>query len=140
MRWNIAQKTDVTLHSELDVTEDISVDLENLSRLARLGNFAAAKYHFTKDLSDHQDNLYVHIQYAQMLFESGNYKSLNSFKPISDSMISRHGSLGRNYKSIMHAAKLRSDRLTSNTIANQERDAFYEGYLGTANLHLQRYS
>jgi hypothetical protein len=110
MRWNLAQATDVTLHSGLDVAEDVSVELEQFSLLCRLGNFAAAKHHFAKNLYEHKDNLYIHVQYIHMLLESGDYKSLNAMKLISKSQFAGHKALWQNYKLMRHAAMIRVDK------------------------------
>jgi hypothetical protein len=110
MRWNLAHKTDITLHSNLEVAEDMSVELEQFSLLCRLGNFAAAKHHFATALHDHKNNLYVHVQYVHMLLQSGDYKTINSMESISKSMFSGHGALGRNYNLMRHAAMIRGDK------------------------------
>lgn len=77
---NLSRATDLTLHLELDVSDDIDADLEAFSRLCRLGNFTAAKQKFKESLMDQQRNPYVLVQYAQMLLDSGDYKNLMALK------------------------------------------------------------
>jgi hypothetical protein len=133
LRVNIAQTTDITLHSKLEIVEDISVDLEQFSRLCRLGNFAAAKYHFMKNLHDHVDNLYVRVQYMQMLLESGDYKTLNSMKPISKSMFSGHKVLYRNYTNVMDGAMLHDNKSFPNVSNGRDWEALKKRYMTSDN-------
>jgi hypothetical protein len=135
LRVHVAQTTDITLHSKLDMVEDISVDLEHFSRLCRLGNFAAAKYHFMKYFQDHNDNLYVHVQYIQMLLESGDYKTLNSMEPIPKSMFSRHEALYRNYKNVMLAAMLRNNTSLPNVSDRRNWEVFHKLYVASNNTY-----
>jgi hypothetical protein len=129
LRVNIAQTTDITLHSELEIVEDISVDLEEFSRLCRIGNFAVAKYHFMKSLYDHKDNLHVSVQYVQMLLESGDYKTLNSMEPVSKSMFSGHKALYRNYTNVMHGAMLHDNKSFPKVSYRRDLEAFNKRHM-----------
>ena len=84
--WDISRTKDVTMHLELDATEDLEPDLDDFCRLARLGNFQQAKQFFRDNLEQHIDDPYIFVQYAQMLMEMGDY---HSFKVKLISMIIR---------------------------------------------------
>ncbi|KAK1961526.1 hypothetical protein LY78DRAFT_662032 [Colletotrichum sublineola] len=67
---------DVTLHLEMDVTEDIEEELEEFSRLRRMGHFNAAKQYFEEHLESCIDNAYVLDQYGQFLLEISDIHTL----------------------------------------------------------------
>ncbi|KAH8891714.1 hypothetical protein GQ53DRAFT_765218 [Thozetella sp. PMI_491] len=69
------------IHLELPITDDLDQELEDFARLRRLGHFKAAKEIFKNSLEEHLGKPYVFIQYAEMLFEMGDYKSLRSLNP-----------------------------------------------------------
>lgn len=74
--WDVSRTKDVTMHLELDITEDLEPDLDEFCRLARLGNFQGAKQSFKDNLEQHMDDPYIFVQYAQMLMSMGDYKSV----------------------------------------------------------------
>ncbi|KAK2049292.1 hypothetical protein LZ31DRAFT_591010 [Colletotrichum somersetense] len=67
---------DVTLHLEMDVTEDIEEELEEFSKLRRIGHFNAAKRYFEEYLESYIDNAYVLDQYGQFLGEISDVHTL----------------------------------------------------------------
>jgi hypothetical protein len=81
MTFNASETTDITLHIQLETIDDLSDDLEEFSRFCRLGDFANAKQHFVNHLGDHMQNPYVCVHYAHMLYDSGDYKKLQSLEP-----------------------------------------------------------
>ncbi|KAG7284310.1 hypothetical protein NEMBOFW57_010682 [Staphylotrichum longicolle] len=64
---------DVTVHMSCPVQDDLEGILEDCSRLRRLGHFAEAIALFRDRLSHFFDNRYVLVQYAQCLYEAGQY-------------------------------------------------------------------
>lgn len=76
--WDLSRVKDVTMHLELDVTEDLESDLDEFCHLGRLGNFHQARQLFRDNLEKHISNAYVSVQYAQMLLYIGDYKSLDA--------------------------------------------------------------
>lgn len=71
---------DTTIHLEHDVIEDLEPELDEFSRLSRLGNFHAANQFFQANLEEYVDNPYIFVQYANMLLEMGDYKNLKALK------------------------------------------------------------
>lgn len=67
---------DVTVHMSLPVRDDLEDVLEECSRLRRLGHFATAIALFQDRLEHFLDNRYILVQYAQCLFEAGQYGRL----------------------------------------------------------------
>ncbi|KAK5659629.1 hypothetical protein OQA88_833 [Cercophora sp. LCS_1] len=67
---------DVTIHLEADVFVDIDDELEILNRLMRIGNFRGALAFFDEHLKDHRNNPLAFVQYAEVLLEMEDYKSL----------------------------------------------------------------
>lgn len=67
---------DVTLHLSLPVKDDLEDVLEEAARLRRLGHFSDAIALFTGTLGHFLDNRYVLVQYAQCLYEAGQYVQL----------------------------------------------------------------
>ncbi|KAK2024034.1 hypothetical protein LX32DRAFT_656492 [Colletotrichum zoysiae] len=67
---------DVTLHLEMDVTEDIEEEFEEFSKLRRIGHFNAAKRYFEEHLESCIDNAYVLDQYGQFLWEISDVHTL----------------------------------------------------------------
>lgn len=76
--YNASHARDTTIHVELEVTEDFDEELEEFSRLVRIGNFRVARSFFDEHLCSFADNPYVFVQYAEMLLAQGDYKSIQS--------------------------------------------------------------
>lgn len=74
--YNSSHSRDVTIHVELNVTEDIDEELEEFNRLTRIGNFRGAKSFFDEKLRIFMDNPHVFVQYAEMLLRQGDFKSI----------------------------------------------------------------
>lgn len=64
---------------EVDTQEDIPGELEAFIRLNRLGRFSEAKAFFEETLRPHVDQFPVFIEYADLLLEQGNFRSLSEF-------------------------------------------------------------
>ncbi|KAI0478117.1 hypothetical protein F4859DRAFT_47977 [Xylaria cf. heliscus] len=75
-----SESKDLTIHLELNVVEDIELDLDEFSRLAKLGNFNAANSFFFDNLQEQMDNAYVSVQYAQMLLDMGDYAAVEALR------------------------------------------------------------
>ncbi|SPQ24225.1 506d5266-35dd-409b-b4ee-d2a11c6de632 [Thermothielavioides terrestris] len=67
---------DATVHLSLPLQDDLEDLLEECGRLRRLGHFADAIALFQNRLSHFFDNRYVLVQYAQCLFEGGQFAQL----------------------------------------------------------------
>lgn len=74
--YNSSHARNVTAHVELEVTDDIDDELEEFSRLTRIGSFREAKVFFDEHLRTVMDKPYVFVQYAEMLLRQGDYKSI----------------------------------------------------------------
>ncbi|KAL1858170.1 hypothetical protein Daus18300_010052 [Diaporthe australafricana] len=76
--YNSVEAKDVTVHMEIELFNDLDEELEIFNRLTRIGNFAFAKEFFDSHLTAHVDDPNVFVQYAEMLLEQGDFKSLLS--------------------------------------------------------------
>ena len=66
---------DSTVHFEMDIEEDLEVQLEEFSRLRRLGRFDDAKEMFQCGLAEHMAySFLIFIEYADMLYDQGHYR------------------------------------------------------------------
>lgn len=94
---------------QLEIVDDLADDLEEFSRLQRLGDFAGANRYVTQNMNDEGQNPYVHVQYAHLLYDSGDYKRLRSL-PYLESLPSqlnpRHGALRREWELLKDAAEM----------------------------------
>lgn len=63
----------VTVELELDIFPDVEDELEEFSRLRRLGRFTEANDFFQSKLTAQLENPYVKVQYAEMLLAQGDY-------------------------------------------------------------------
>ncbi|KAK1689451.1 hypothetical protein BDP55DRAFT_765716 [Colletotrichum godetiae] len=75
----------MTVHSELEATEDLEEDLENYVRLVRLGRFKAAQRHFKQNLIHSIDNPYVLDQYCSSLVAMSDFHALARITETMDS-------------------------------------------------------
>ncbi|KAI1174741.1 hypothetical protein F4777DRAFT_370414 [Nemania sp. FL0916] len=82
---------DLTVHLTMDLGEDLEHHLDELNRLSRLGNFSAARELFDEHLRHHIDNPYVLVQYADMLYNQGDFKGVTMLKD--DSLYTRDGEM-----------------------------------------------
>jgi len=73
---------DMSMRLELDVEEDWDDDLEEFCRLRRLGLIKEAREQFRSTLEHLSGIPYIWVQYAEMLLSCGDYKSLQSLKPL----------------------------------------------------------
>ncbi|RSM12597.1 hypothetical protein CEP52_002405 [Fusarium oligoseptatum] len=67
---------DATVRLNLGVFHDLDDELEEFNRYVRRGEFGTARVFFDKHLLAHVAYPWVFVQYAEMLFEMGDYKSL----------------------------------------------------------------
>lgn len=75
--YNSADARDLSVHLELDLFRDLDEELEEFNRLGRMGNFAAADSFFESYLKEHMtSDPSIFVQYAEMLLEKGDFKSL----------------------------------------------------------------
>ncbi|OHE98145.1 hypothetical protein CORC01_06513 [Colletotrichum orchidophilum] len=75
---------DITVHSELDATDDLEEDLEIYSRLVRLGRFKAARRHFDNCLVHFIDNSYVLDHYCSALLAMSDFHALSQISETFD--------------------------------------------------------
>ncbi|WAO95778.1 Hypothetical protein NCS54_01341900 [Fusarium falciforme] len=73
---NPCRAKDVGVRLEFNVYQDLDDELEEFSRFIRRGEFGTAKIFFREHLLAHITNPWVFVQYAEMLFQMGDYKSL----------------------------------------------------------------
>ena len=121
------------MHVELEIKEDLSAELEELSRLCRIGNFAAAKHHYEIELKGHGRNALVHVHYAQLLRDSGDYKRLRSLERLDRSMYSGHTALMNNWTLIKSAGLLRTAGATSADCYQLRCQTHWQLYLDSEN-------
>ncbi|KAF5012767.1 hypothetical protein FDECE_1187 [Fusarium decemcellulare] len=79
--YNPTHSKDVTVHLEFDVVSDLDDEVEEFNRLVRQGDFANAKSFFDEHLVAHSAHPWIFVQYAEMLFEMGDYKSFQELNP-----------------------------------------------------------
>lgn len=70
---------DTTVHFQMDIQEDVESQLEEFSRLKRLGHFAAAEQYFQNYLAHFLPLRPVVNEYAEMLLEQGAYRRALEF-------------------------------------------------------------
>lgn len=75
--YDVTSSRDVTVHLDFPVFADYEEEVEDFSRLRRLGQFEAAKILFKKAFEGHLKNPYMLVQYAEMLLDMGDYKSFD---------------------------------------------------------------
>ncbi|OTA96079.1 hypothetical protein M434DRAFT_151590 [Hypoxylon sp. CO27-5] len=78
--WDPSYDADITVHLKMPLQEDLSECLEELCRLERLGDFASARRFFTENLQEYLDRPQIMIEYAEMLLEQGDYKTLSEIE------------------------------------------------------------
>lgn len=110
--WDLSRTKDVTLHLELDITEDLEPDLDEFCHLSRLGNFHQAKQYFRENLEEHIEDPYVFVQYAQMLMEMGDYQSAKALSVPYSLEESGNQLLQTNWKLIQSLCSLHTERLS----------------------------
>lgn len=74
--YNSTNTRDLTIHLDLELTRDIDDEIEEFSRLSRLGNYASAESFFDLNLRAHFSTPSLFVQYADMLLEKGDFKAL----------------------------------------------------------------
>lgn len=74
--YNSVETRDVTVQAGLDLSHDLSDELETLNCLSRTGNFSLAREFFDSHLEAHADDPAVFVQYGEMLLEQGDFRSL----------------------------------------------------------------
>lgn len=93
--YNSVDAKDFTVHLELHLFRDVDEELEDFNRLARMGNCAAAESLFESHLKEHMSSdPSIIVQYAEMLLEKGDFKSLLLLD--GDSVFRRRRFPGRN--------------------------------------------
>jgi hypothetical protein len=106
--WDLSRTKDVTMHLELDITEDLELDLDEFCRLGRLGNFHQAKQFFRDNLEQHMDDPYIFVQYAQMLMEMGDHLSIEALNVPYSLEESENDLLQTNWRLIQSLSTLRT--------------------------------
>ncbi|KAI1824787.1 hypothetical protein F4861DRAFT_538622 [Xylaria intraflava] len=64
----------------MDLEEDVEGQLNEMSRLSRLGHFSSAKRLFDENLQHRMDDPYVLVQYADLLLHQGDFKGVTLLK------------------------------------------------------------
>ncbi|KAI0394420.1 hypothetical protein F5Y17DRAFT_251932 [Xylariaceae sp. FL0594] len=68
---------DRTVHLAMEIEVDLEEQLEEMSRLCKLGHFSSARKFFDGNLRHHMDkDPYVVIQYADLLLHQGSFKEV----------------------------------------------------------------
>jgi hypothetical protein len=70
------KRKDLTVHLEFDIVEDLDENMEELSRLRRLGQYEEAKKFCASQLGGHLGTPYVGVQYAEMLLDTGRFADI----------------------------------------------------------------
>lgn len=68
---------DCTVHFEMDIEDDLEVQLEEFSRLKRLGRFGAAQELFQRELAEHTYSLPILVEHADLLYDQGDYRGFS---------------------------------------------------------------
>ncbi|KAI0183468.1 hypothetical protein EV127DRAFT_414081, partial [Xylaria flabelliformis] len=71
----------IIIDMKLGITEDVDKELEEISRLRRLGDFRAAQRFLKQKLPGRSDDPYFFVLYAQLLFEMGDFRSFDTLRP-----------------------------------------------------------
>ncbi|KAI0106082.1 hypothetical protein F4814DRAFT_430415 [Daldinia grandis] len=79
--WIPNMSKNITIDMGLKITKDIDLELEELSRLRRLGDFTAAQRFFKENFPDRVDDPYFFVLNAQMLLEMGDFRSFDRLRP-----------------------------------------------------------
>lgn len=74
--WYPGQSKDLTVHSSLDIKEDLEPDIGQFYRLYKIGSFTEARSYFDENLAGHFDKPLVFVMYAEMLFRQGSYHEI----------------------------------------------------------------
>ncbi|KAI0016952.1 hypothetical protein F4780DRAFT_632690 [Xylariomycetidae sp. FL0641] len=74
--WDEENSKDTTVHLDLDVRKDLESTLEQLAQYTRLGKFDMARSFFRTNLESHLTDPYILAQYAELLFEQGDFKTM----------------------------------------------------------------
>lgn len=79
--FDVRRGRDLTFQMEFPIHLDQSNTVEVISCLRRQGNFAAARDMFMQDMRHHLSHPFTFTQYAELLFDMGDYKSLVALEP-----------------------------------------------------------
>ncbi|KAI1643340.1 uncharacterized protein F4817DRAFT_255737 [Daldinia loculata] len=79
--WIPNMSKNITVDMGLGITKDIDLELEELSRLRRIGDFATARKFFKENFPDRVDDPYFFVLNAQMLLEMGDFRSFDTLRP-----------------------------------------------------------
>ncbi|KAJ2905777.1 hypothetical protein MKZ38_004454 [Zalerion maritima] len=74
--WISSKPQDMTFHLAIEVHDDLEPDLEEFSRLSRLGRFRSAQEFFQQKLWDQKQNPWVMVQYLRMFLEKGSFSEV----------------------------------------------------------------
>ena len=110
--WDLSRAKNVTLHLDLDVTEDLEPYLNQFCHLNRLGDYHQTEQYFRDNLEEHMDDAYVFVQYAQMLLEMGNYSGIQALEVPYSLQESTNKLLQTNWKLIQSLSGLHTGRVS----------------------------
>jgi hypothetical protein len=79
--FDVHRGRDLTFNLELPIHVDHSDETEDMARLRRHGNFAEGKSHFEDHFETHLHHPLVLVQCAELLFDMGDYKSVQLLDP-----------------------------------------------------------
>lgn len=71
----------ITIDMDLGITKDVDLELEEFSRLRRLGEFTSAQRFLEENFSDRADDPYFFVLHAQLLLEMGDFRSFDKLRP-----------------------------------------------------------
>jgi hypothetical protein len=82
--WDVSSSRDRTIHLNLELVEDVGSRLDEVFRLIRLGRFKAGMEFFEVHLRKEFWTPYIFIQYARLLLESTEYKTVVALQAVDD--------------------------------------------------------
>ena len=118
---------DCTVHFEMGIEDDLEVQLEEFSRLKRLGHFGAAREMFQRELAEHTAySLPVLIEHADMLYDQGHYRSF------SDLVLGYPRRLVKHDFSAIEQLLFELNEALAETLFGEDPEISHRSYLGEA--------
>lgn len=74
--WDPGQSKDLTVHMNLEITDDLDEELEQFCHLYKTGCFLEAHSFFDESLADYMHKPHVFVMYATMLLRQGSYHEI----------------------------------------------------------------
>lgn len=111
----------------MDIEDDLEVQLEEFSRLKRLGRFGAARELFQRELAEHTAySLPVLIEHADMLYDQGNYRGF------SDLVLGYRRRLAKRDFNAIDQLLFELNKALAETLLGEDPEISHRFYLGEA--------